>query len=119
VLREVVDDDNHGNILLLPLPALPQHAMALCQRQGDCHHALFLPCTSLPYAPGGEGGELIITNNIYLRGDDIVNNVRPRPSDTHKSTVGKEGGGGGNNDDKEEDCDGWWMMTGKAAVALT
>jgi hypothetical protein len=35
------------------LLCMPFHntAMALCQRQGDCHHALFLPCTSPSYAP--------------------------------------------------------------------
>ncbi len=35
------------------LLCMPFHntAMALCQCQDDCHHALFLPCTSLLYAP--------------------------------------------------------------------
>jgi hypothetical protein len=35
------------------LLCLPFHntAMVLCQCQGNCHHALFLPRASLPYAP--------------------------------------------------------------------
>jgi hypothetical protein len=32
-------------------PHFQNTARVLCQRQGNCHHALFLPCTSLPYAP--------------------------------------------------------------------
>jgi hypothetical protein len=103
------------------LLCLPFHntAMVLCQCQGDPHHTLFLFCTCLPYASGGEGGEMIIINKTFPRGDDNANAVRPHLPDTQQSTIGKRGGGGGGSKDKEEeDCDGCWRTMDKAAAAL-
>ncbi len=97
-------------------PPFYNTAMVLCWCQGNHHHTLYLPCMCPPYAPGGEGGERIITNNNYPRGND--NNVRPSLPTTQQPAIGKGGWGGSNKDNKEEDCDGCWRMTGKAAVAL-
>jgi hypothetical protein len=77
---------------------------------------------STPFALGGNGREMIITNNNYPRGNGNIDNVRPRlpdaqqsaivkggggggNKDTQQSAIGKGGGGGGNKDIKEEDCD--------------
>jgi hypothetical protein len=48
---------------------------------------------------------MVITNNNYPRGDDNVNNVRPRPPDTQQLAIRKGGGGGCDKDNKEEDCE--------------
>ena len=50
------------------------------------------------------------------RGDDNINNVRPRPLNTQQPAIGR-GWGGGNKDDKEEEYDGCWRMMGKVALA--
>jgi hypothetical protein len=92
--------------------------MVPCYCQGNCHYALLLPCTFLPYAPGGEGREMTITNNNYPRGYDNVKNVRPHPTNTQQSAIGKGGGGGSNKDNKEGDCDGCCRIMGKAKAAL-
>jgi hypothetical protein len=118
VFREVINDDDHENILLLALPTLPQHSngAVLMPRQ-------LPPCPLSPLHVsvlrswwGGWGDD----NNKqqHPRGDDNINNVRPRLPDTQQSAIGKGGGGGGDKDDKEEDCDGCWRMTGKAVAAL-
>ncbi len=60
---------------------------------------------------------MIITNNNYSRGNDNVNNVRPRVLDTQQSATGKWGGGGGDKNDKEEYCDGCWRMMIKVVAA--
>ncbi len=59
---------------------------------------------------------MIITSNNYPRGNDNVDNIRPRLPNTLHLAIGKEGGGGGDNDNEEEDCDGCWRMTGKVAA---
>ncbi len=98
---------------------LPFHnaAIALSWCQGDCHHSLFHPHTSLPYAPllgrAGRNDD----NNDDPRGDDNVDDVRPRPPNTQQPAIVGGGGGGGNKDNKEEEYDGSWRMMGEAALA--
>jgi hypothetical protein len=80
VLIEVINDDDHENILLLASPALPHHGDAAVLSQGDCHHTLVLPCTSLPYAHGGEGREammMMMTIQEAMTTSMMSNPVRP------------------------------------------
>ncbi len=82
------------------LLCLPIHntAMMLCWCLGNCHHALFLPCTSLPYAPLlGRGGRQWWRDDDP-RGDDNVHDVPPCPPNTQQPAI--LGGG--------EDCNGNW-----------
>ena len=50
------------------------------------------------------------------RGDEDINNVRPRAPNTQQLAIGR-GWGGGDEDDEEEEYDGCWRMMGEVALA--
>ena len=51
-----------------------------------------------------------------LRGNEDIDDVRPRPPNTQQPAIGR-GWGGGDKDNKEEEYNGCWRMAGKVASA--